>query len=270
MEKPAQTVANAIFYIQQPTPTREHAHTISQLPFLEQNTDLRRSDARKLYSNALMFAMSLRETLANWWPFRIGDGVGVVIPEKDSMFEFLAAVLGTWMAGGTVVLFNAALNMDKVYKVQGIRVLVCPSAMSKQFPFPTIQYGSRFVEDDSTRALQTRTVSDMILRGENLEPILLPIFAKKDIYHIALIHEHADKLSLTHRQVVQRIQSTAIIPEKDAVWEARELDPRKMTESPEILIDVLLSALYMSSRGYSTSTLVFKQDEKFKPIKSNL
>ncbi len=261
--KPVQTVTNSVFYIQSPTPTRQHAETIAPLTLLTETPSQTKSDAQKLYKSALLFSFSLRESLANWWPFRIGDGVGIVIPEQESVFEFLVVVLGTWMAGGTVVLFNAEGDMSKVVKVEGIRVLVCPSSMSSQFPFPTMQYGELKV-GTGLKDLKTRTVKDLIARGEFLEPILLPIFSPKDVYQIALVHESPHRYALTHRQVVQRIQSTAIIPDASATFEARELDVRRMKESPEVLIDVVLSALYMASRGYKTSPLVFKHDVLYK------
>jgi hypothetical protein len=175
---------------------------------------------RTLRLASLCFARSLRDVLANWWPFRKGDVVGIVVPSaflepnraKDAtpdglgkdwrISEIWIAIFGVLRAGGTVCLIpwrpnlrNSlyGLHSDALYKALPTsaepgedpatpRILVTPWTVN--LPFPVLNYGTPPPRTHTTTIqrteLMTRTVGDMVARGRELNDDVLPNWAEAD------------------------------------------------------------------------------------------
>lgn len=172
---------------------------------------------RTLRTASQCFARALRDVLANWWPFRKGDVVAIVVPSahlnptngKDNgpdglgpewkLAEIFVAIFGVIRAGGTVCLIPYRPNLrntltglhdsavGKALKTgtepgedpSTPRILVTPWTISLNFP--VLNYGNPPEKTTHRRKeLMTRTVGDLVARGRELTDDVLPNWSPED------------------------------------------------------------------------------------------
>ncbi|KAI9014301.1 hypothetical protein DFJ74DRAFT_733063 [Hyaloraphidium curvatum] len=216
------------------------------------------------------FARSLRDVLANWWPFRKGDVVGIVVPSAHlegnpgdawRLTEMAVALMGVLRAGGTACILPyrpdlrnqlAGLHGDAVTRGMRTtaepgeppsppRVLVTPNDL--KLPFPVLCYGSVPTETVHRDALMTRSVGDMVARGGELNDDVLPNWDENEDggrwavwwEELGGGRDYPSGRGWTHRELRQLLARAA----ESAPSDPLETDPRTLGAPTAVLTALL-------------------------------